>query len=476
MSDLGAYDYPEALRLFKLFAADAGRDKELFTTYGAGIFADIRQWTKSREISTIIPRHSLVGFFKILFYFLFGCIVSLGSFLLVIIRGSCIAVFTEDKVTKANPYDFRLEPLYRSLRKSGSSYIEIVHTIPGRTMLTHFFKRGRPVIYLETLDLLVLPFVYAAKRRIIKRLSESGSGKYGKREQELFNFLIIKYGSSQSTISLRKWMLGCIFASSSIKKLFSIDDPRHWGVVLAAATKHHVDTWGIQHGHYTKYHIGMLVGGAGSAEIRPKHLLVWSEYWKNELERLGSFYAKSSIIVGGTPRKLTAINHIEDAYTTILIPYETDAPKMQVRQFMEKLSLRTGVKLLFKVRADIDVDSQVREYGFGKILPQIEVILDTAAYLPQVDVVLGTYSTFLYDMVLDEIPVGLLDTPLDYGEGMIINSLAERVTLAHLDADIARIETTSHDTLRSRKARLEGLNPPLLEDTLFAILNDRKQQ
>ena len=111
---------------------------------------------------------------------------------------------------------------------------------------------------------------------------------------------------------------------------------------------------------------------------------------------------------------------------------------------------------------------QLTQYGL-KDSERLHVIADHTKIIDDIDIVLGTYSTFLYTMVELLKPVGILETNLDYGYGMVENGLADKITLRTLVADIKKLQNLGeHEVAKRRNLLIE--NPVPLHDTLKEFL------
>ncbi len=121
----------------------------------------------------------------------------------------------------------------------------------------------------------------------------------------------------------------------------------------------------------------------------------------------------------------------------MLIPYETDAPKLEVRQYIDNF-IAQGKTVYFKLRKDIPKEIQLNQYGFTieNIPSNCIAIVDESEVLHKIDAVAGVYSTYLYDMLYLGVPVLILDTSMDYGLGMIAGGLAVLYTKDMTDEQV----------------------------------------
>jgi hypothetical protein len=456
-------DYKRALELLHVFVAyvesrpDLARffvlhDINLLQTYSHNIFVDIRDWTSSPKAPLIAPTHSLVNLIKIAVIGLCMIGVTVVAWLVAIIKKKRILLYSIDKVSGEFQNDFRLDSLYGALHEAHVSYVELLHTVPGSSMLRHLWVRRRLVMYLEAFDWITLPFVLRIKRQI-KPMLPSHIDELSQQEVQLFSFLIEKYVSMTVMSKLRCKIFRGLFKWNGFKALYAIDDVRHYGEIMYALKTLHVPSVGIQHGHFTKYHVGWLKIAKNFSTGKPDTLVVWSGYWKAELLRLDPLFASDDIVIGGAPSLNSPVAVEDDDVVTVLVPFETDADTLMVGECIRVLLSDPRFRVIFKVRSDMSVENQLKKYSLQEH-PRLSVRTKIIEDIQSVDVVLGTYSTFLYEMIMLLRPVVLLETRLDYGEGMIKNDLAVSTAPSLLIETILEVSGTPKDVLLQRRKRL----------------------
>ncbi len=414
-------------------------------------------------------------FFSILFL---SVVSSISYFFLLVMRRK-ILIYSVDRVSLLpEGIDERLKPLYRVLHKCGVAYIEIFHTSTLGDFLKNFLKRRRPALYLEVLEPVI---------SIIHLLVFSGKSNFSvdsvvlpeelsSEEKRFIYFLIDKYVKEALRFPIKIRLLTALFSLSNVKIFFSIDDPRYYNSLIVACRRNGIVSYAIQHGHFTKYHVGWLKTSPLKAEkISPDIFFVWNEYWKKELLRLGTYFREDSIVIGAplsygniNPKIFSDKNKIG-----ILIPRENRPPYKEVREYIEAFLKCPAISVFFKVRPGIPVNIQLKEYGLGEDHPSsLQVVTDLAKAMPFIDMVVGTYSTLLYDMVASEVPVAILNTSSDYGEGMVKNGLAEKISLTpSLCQDVLRIAKTPKNILKERKDRLLGEPEKSIDSLLYESLH-----
>jgi len=168
---------------------------DLWQAYQHAIFVDTKTWSEKKDINQFLPKISASQIIKITIIGLFALFVTIISLLFSVISRPKISLYTVDKINGKYKNDFRLDSLYEALHESKVRYFEVVHTILGKRTVANFFKRLRPVIFLETIDFLFSPFVHFQKikfARIAKSLSVEG---FTREEAYLLRILISKYSS-----------------------------------------------------------------------------------------------------------------------------------------------------------------------------------------------------------------------------------------------------------------------------------------
>ncbi|MBX4200286.1 hypothetical protein KW790_02400 [Candidatus Parcubacteria bacterium] len=476
-------NYSYALSLLKRFnilveRTPALREKfiyknwNLLQTYQANIFGDSKIWTKEENIRTLYPAKGFVLFLKTFVLSLAVISISFVSLIYILIFRKKILIFSGDKVDGTYSNDFRLETLYDVVFSYKIPFIEVIHTLSDRETVKHFIVRKRPVIFLETLDLLFAPIVELKKRSIKKLVDSIDTTEFTEEEAAFIKFELEKYISSTIITRIRLNFFKLFFSITGIKAVFSIDDVRHYNELMAAAKESRISSYAIQHGHFTKYHPGWLRETEMEQEVmRPEKLVVWSKYWSDVLLKLGTYFKPEELLIGGERWGLPVSTRKKDGHITILIPYEKDAPKLEVREYIERLLKIPHFRVVFKIRADQDKQSQLDEYGLAPFLNKIIVVRSMRDIHYDISVALGTYSTFLYDMVVEERPVAIIETSIDYGEGMVENGLANFIKKTDdLEKVIKALTNLSNDDLRARRDKLIGKEEKKLEKTLSDIL------
>jgi len=337
-------------------------------------------------------------------------------------------IYTPDKYSNVSKSDFRFAPVYNFLRKKRVNYLEIFHTLLDKNFLNNFVKRKRVAIYLE---------VFEYKNNIKKRRNnvEFNLSSFNGVEQIFVRNILNDYllWSQKSLFLIKK--LTQILSRLKIKKLIAIDDPRYTNELIIACRENNIETIGIQHGHFTKYSVGWM-----NYNIPPKYsvtfdkLYVWNSYWRQVLLDYSSQYNEDNIEIGGILRKPKEFNLLKRKKVNslldlnILVLSEPLSNKEEVGKFIDDL-IDNGVKIFLSLRPDNLIKDPLASYNLKnrnkvKLVYKIDEEL-----LNKVDLVAGTYSTFLNEILYYGKPVIVFDTSMKHGHRLIEDGLALLVKL-----------------------------------------------
>jgi hypothetical protein len=145
----------------------------------------------------------------------------------------------------------------------------------------------------------------------------------------------------------------------------------------------------------------------------------------------------------------------------ILIPYESDAPPLLRRKYIEAL-LALNIPIVYKLRNDVPKHAQLK--GIEDL--ESKVVVDFHVSRP-ISLVCGFYSTLLYEAVEQGIPVATFTSPVDYAKRFVEKKLFNSVDLDTVKEDIEKAQTLSPEEVNHRKSVLVSLP---FEPTFRAIL------
>ncbi len=450
----------------------------IFNTYNAWqlyqqllLLEDIREFSKTKKykapkaipISLWLKEEALKTF---------GLAISTLSLIPLFITRKQVALYGIDRINNKYKGDARLDYIYEFLHEHHISYFEFFHTVFNRSFINNIFFRKRPALYVRSIDVLY-SFLHPFETEPQLNFREDDISQFNEHERQFVMSVVSKYVLRIPRTIFRVKILTKILKMSGIKMLLSIDSARDYNEIMLATTFAGIPSYAFQHGHFTKYHVGWLKAqGFTGLFITPDTLFVWSEYWRNEILRLGTYFTKEQLVIGGIRRTYehaTTAHAHEHTQLGILIPYEIEGYKKEIKEYIDKILECPDTTIYFKIRSDLTKAQQLGEYDIQE-QTRLKVIQDVEAYIDSIHVVAGTYSTFLYDMIQYDLPVVILQTESDYGEGMIHNGLAQKVSLTdNICQTLHTIAMKPHEELQKLREKLYGTSSVLLKDTLKSV-------
>ncbi len=446
------------------------KEYNIWYFYQAAIFSDAKHFYAAGNI----PEHKALSWKGHITSLLLLCF-SMMSFCFVFIARKKVLFFSIDASASKYKGDFRMQGIYRLLHKHSIAFFECFHAVPSIKTVKTLFIRKRAVLYLESIDYLYyLTQIFHQSSQSEPIVSGADLSDFPEKEKAYARFVIQKYVHLVPHVLFRIRVWKIILRTLGIKLVMSIDDVRNYNELVVASNELGIPSFSFQHGHYSKYHRGFLRYDFAGKAVTPTKLFVWNQYWKQELERLHSLYFPDQIVVSGSPQSTSGVfathGESDSEHISLLIPFETDAPKSEVIPYIQKLLAESTVQIVFKVRPDIDVSLQLHEYGLDAYNPRVTVAKNLQDTLGSISLVGGVYSTFLYDMVALKKPVFLFQTSMDYGEGLIHNGLAEMLSFDTITEGVTRVARTPDEVLQERFDTLEGTNPKDFDTTISDYL------
>jgi hypothetical protein len=434
------------------------------------LFGDIKKFMGSDLASRPVSKSNRI---KDALGYAIAIAFSLGALVRIFVRRPNTLVYSIDKTGSVRTNDFRLDGMYDFLHKNGISFVEIFHTILGRRFVDNVFRRRRGALYLEAIDALyglTLPF----RKTPEVMIDEEDIGRFPENEQVFVRAVARKYFLRKGLSEFRIRFLTKILSLSAVRSFWTIDDARNYNEIIIACRVAGISSRAFQHGFYSKYFVGYLSSADYPGQlIAPDRLFVWSAFWKSELLRLGSSIPAEDIMVGGRQTSHPVMPPPEnDALTGILVLYENEADKEKVREYIEAMLSDSSIKVFFKVRPDKDAAIQVAEYGVSQdLIGRLHVVSDIP--FSYIDVIVGTYSTLLYEMVECSRPVAILSTRNKLGIDMVESGLADLVeSTAGVGRRLAEIAGTQGSVIAARRDKLVDWAAPPFEDTLRRLAEE----
>lgn len=346
---------------------------------------------------------------------------------------SPLIVFGMESATAGKKKDFRMSVLWESISRHSIRALSMLHVVPSRKTAARALGRGLLVLYLEAFDIF---FTTTTKAHVI---DISG---FTEDEALFVQDLIPRFLHLSQLVRFRARVWGTILKVIGPRRVVLIDDGRHQHSLVWACERAHIPTTLYQHGHYTKYHVGMRSHRVSGRFLVPNELVVWSDYWKHAFIALNGIVPEHQISVA---KKQVVLSVTYDPQAPILIPFESEGPRKEIGAMM----LRMKDRIVFKLRDDVPEQEQLSIYGLSKG----DVV--TQSKIPEkVSGAVGMYSTLLYDLVAAGIPVGVLMELSDFGEALVVNGLGEVVSHTDGDGIVRTLSQVSQSTREERQARL----------------------
>ena len=342
--------------------------------------------------------------------------------------------------------DFRLAKVFSFLEKNNIKYGEIVHGYKSNLYNT------KAVFFIDLVNYLF------SSEKTNHRL-ELDEFEEGQRDdlKLIVNELLANTAQSEKKIKFIKWYLKL----AGVDTILAIDDPRYYNELIVAAQELNIKVIAFQHGRFNKYLIGWINYNIPSEKyIIPDKFIVWNKYWRDKLISLSPVYNlhQKRIIIGGQPfysnNDFMAIQF--DGQLVVLIPFELKADKEAIKNCIKQLLLIPKLKIYFKARPDQDIEEQLKisELHDFRSRSNFNIIQElNAEILKEINLVIGTYSTLLYEMIESGKPVMVLRSDNTQADNLVDSGLAEFLTdnSVDLESQMKSVASTSIDILKERK-------------------------
>lgn len=349
-------------------------------------------------------------------------------------QGHRCLLYTPDIFHPDTKCDIRFARAYQLLKKEDIGYTEIFHTNFSRKFLQHLAKRKRLALYRESYTTIDASLSHAEV--------DCDLSIFNKMEQVYMAMVLDKFRyDSQASLAAIQALITHL-KKSPFKVFLAMDDVRYVSEIIIACRECGIRSVGIQHGHFTKHLVGwMNYGIPQDRGVAFDVLYLWNDYWREVLLDYSTHYTKDNTAISGLlrpPKPMELIDRpapVRLSDMNVLVCCEPLASRREVGEHLGEL-LEKGAKLFLSIRPDAAEKSEaaiLKTYG---LLPHenmtIVYKLDANVY-NQVDIVVGTYSTFLNEMLLLRKPVGLLETSLTHGHRLLEDDLALPIKLGEYE-------------------------------------------
>ena len=359
-----------------------------------------------------------------------------------------------DHVSPGLRHDFRFSPLYQAFDREGFRYAEYAHTLLPRQALGNFFRRRRPVFFLESADTWAR---WTGGKIAAPASPEPPAG--GSLEDRALWALVPTILEFCAHSVARQRILKRALQLQQARRAVIFDDNRHNHELTAACLSLGIPVLGFQHGVFNKFHAGLMAFGFSGA--RP-HAFdrygVWSDLFRERLLRDTNLFSPDRVFVSGPvrppeeagPQGIRARRLEQPDRIRVLVISEPLARKQEVAPYLQTLLRDPQFEVCLKLRPG-ESERSLEEYG----LPagRIRLLKTGTVYeaLELADAAIGTYSTVLYEAALAMVPIIWMKTSRAYGRELGEDHLAEtadrpeelpgaiRKAVARTDAELRKI-------------------------------------
>jgi len=398
------------------------------------------------------------------FLYIIAFLISTTALFILLVSRTRVLTYSSDRLKKGTRNDPRMMAVYNELDHLGVSYAEAVHTMLGREFLYNVLKRLRPVMYLECLDLFLVPFAKILSWRKYKKLRRSISlHEFAESELPFVEYILKKYSYRCAVSVLKVSVLTAVLKASGLKVFLSIDDIRHSNELVEAARVANIHSCVFQHSNFDYFY--------GLDTLPPESyafadvFYVWNDYWMKRIVELSPLFAfhKDRLHIGGRANGYTAgkfikrsANRTSNNSIQVLVPYEVNVNKKELLSYIKKIMACGNTRVIFKGRPDILLSVQAGQYFLGPYVKSGKVELKVSMNdedLSKVDIIVGVYTTLLDEMIEKGIPVGVFKTSYPLYNNLAESNLAEDIDVAGKDIckQLEKIRQLPVEVLRKRR-------------------------
>ncbi len=368
-------------------------------------------------------------------------------------RGRAVAVYTVDIVSPGLRHDFRIDPIYRELERRELSYGEFVHSLGGVGAVQNFFRRRRLSIDMQAMAML--------EAHPAVDMSLAASIRVGDMPVDRARFFcaLAREGCRASSEAVRRYRaLRRLVRLHRPRFALVLDDSRHAHELVAACRSEGVYVVSYQHGAFNRYSVGLMTYGfLDGKPHRANAYGLWSDYFRQRLLRDSRLYDASTTFVCGMLRSpgpdVEAKDRSPEGRVRVLVVSESERTE-EVVPFVAQLLDREAYEVTLKLRPGEQVPTPWRpllELGLGTSKQSVyDAVRDC-------DVVLGTYSSVLYEAAFLLKPLVVVKTTAPVGDELVQESLAELASGPDgIEQGVTRAVALPMSELERRRAVLWG--------------------
>lgn len=253
-----------------------------------------------------------------------------------------------------------------------------------------------------------------------------------------------------------------VFKHLDYQLFFGLDDANIVYPFIYAAQESGIKTLGIQHGIYARRHEAYIMQGIDRYKWYD-NVLVWGKYWNDNVLRHSKLFSNSFHVLASNKHSYDySFFPKQGRKRTIMIPYEFLADSISVGEYI-KTFIEKGYVIYFKPRLDRTLADQLHAYYLDKYEKDVKVVKKiTPEIMAEMDVVAGTQTTLLFDLLPYNKPIWILETPFRLMYDMVEDKFARLIT----KDDMQRIDEIFEEEVgkkRSVDAVYFSGNKPVVE-------------
>ena len=335
-----------------------------------------------------------------------------------------------------------------SISKSKQIIFDIIYPGNFRTLLIEQILNSQKFKWIPAVDLsprMILKSILSNKNYLLKSFYTFDLIRYDYDLSLFDNNIFFKQFTIKALSRIEHIISNAIYSyklhkkllkASSIKLFISMDEANsHVFPLLYACKKLGIPTVGVQHGLYCFRHFAY--SQIGLADIKYDWfdtVFVWGEYWKNKLLSNPNLKSTNVIIMGNKFKTFNYKSFKKYNYykkeLNILIPYEFLANSFRIGKYLEKI-IKSGHNVYFKIRPDEATADQVNAYCLPESIKKSLILVKNVDenFMEKIDAIIGTQTTYIYELLPFKIPIFILNTEFKLLEDMVNEGLAIKLNI-----------------------------------------------
>lgn len=308
------------------------------------------------------------------------------------------------KVVKKCEYDilfypyglnnFRTTDIKKALDELGVDYIEVVPPSLKELIYNIVYTKPKPYYFLGG---------KASHNIFLNQYDLEQCTNYHKR---LFTSAIEKINEIISSFIYEYQIHKKILRVSKARVFYGLDDVSDIYPILYACSDLGIKTIGHQHGAYNKRQAAYMMDGFKPSEYKWfDNVIVWGDYWRDQMLKNSKVYPHNFFLTGSNKKQsylyfIPKSSPDRSSHKNVLIPYEFLANTYLIGKYIRKL-IDIGYTIYFKARPDEEVKDQLEAYCLPEeYKKQIIVVQDiTDEFMVEIDIVAGTYTAVIYELL-----------------------------------------------------------------------------